>query len=160
MADAQRFAFPDEAIFNSAEAELRFRADDLDHARRIAADPQINSPNAAMDGRARHLVEHDAAALAHMLDGEDRAIGEHARREARLVAYIEAPEIAIARCREAGSSVRCHAGPPGSRSLPDHALVSRIRSSHHSAASSERTSHSKDTRKLSSSSVLLNAKSL
>src|SRR5437868_7090154 len=115
MAYARRLALPDETVIGGADPASGPGADGLDG---LGADPQQETSDTAGNGRARHLVQHDAAALAHMLDGEEAAIGKHADGEAGLIGYLPQAQIAVAREGESANGVLCHAKSPKSQPTP------------------------------------------
>jgi len=66
-----------------------------DH-RLAAADAQTDTTHAARNRRAERLVDHDAATLPHVFDGEDRAVRQQADHKPGPIPQLLESEIAHA----------------------------------------------------------------
>src|SRR5439155_17969804 len=97
MADAFRHAFPDDPVAGHAEPDLGARTDRVDVGRARAAHAQQNASDAAIDGRGEDLVDEYRAAVASMLDGEDRTVQQNANAESCVVEDATQTQIALAR---------------------------------------------------------------
>src|SRR5271168_2947221 len=85
MARARVFSLPDKAVVRGAYAKPRLGTDDRHNRRRGPAQPQIEAPHAAGDGRRQQLVDHDPTAAFRVLDGENRATWQEADRDAGAI---------------------------------------------------------------------------
>src|SRR5206468_8905219 len=86
MADAAGRAFPDDAIVADAEANVRVRARCLDVGWTRTTHAQQHSSDAAIERRGEGLVDKYRAAVASILDCEQRTVRQNGNGESGVVA--------------------------------------------------------------------------
>src|SRR5271170_6562924 len=100
MAHARVLSLPDKAVIRGAYAKPCRGTDDRHNRRRSPAEPKIEAPYAAGDGRRQQLVDHDPTAPFRVLDGEDSATWQEADREAGGIDDPREPKLVSTRRRQ------------------------------------------------------------
>ena len=102
------FALPHDAIRSCAEPDFRTRSEHLSDERRRSAGAQVDTRNAAVNGRAEDLVEQRAAAPILVLERKDAAVREHTDRKTSRICQTSQAKVAVARCCEVADARACH----------------------------------------------------
>src|SRR6516165_1711971 len=98
--DSAHLSLPEKAVRSRTDAAARLRARDWQHHWLATAEAQVQATHASGDRRAERAVDHDPAALLHMLQGVHRPAGKDGDLKAGLVAGPSELEVVRAWCSQ------------------------------------------------------------